>query len=380
MGTQAFVGHRFKQLLVNGTVAWEQDVADDELAEHGTAKTRLCPDAEGYLDPYRVIDIAGHVTGQFTLTLRVVDKVGSLTHLPGDLYRRFSWSAHDPEKARRNFQTTVYFGDVAITLYSQPVRPKARRRTSRTPTRGCGVKAPRSGIRLQLSGPARLPRAGFPVRCGIPLPEGKVAPGRRFLLRDARGRALPLAATETSHWPDGTVRWVLCEFVAPRRGCYRLIPGARPGPEPVNPVRVHSDTDGTEIANGSLTVRIAGQTGLGVWESASCAKGMCLGKMDMSIKVNRVGWRDAYHACRRSVQIERANAVCAVVRIEGDMQDDAGRLFGPWQVRLHIWAGVPFIMVEWRQINASDQAMAVLLDWFENESARMPGERVSTGG
>ena len=110
MGTQAFIGHRFKQLLVNGQVVWEQDVADEEMAD-----PKEGAGLSGYHDPYRVVEITNHVAGEMVLAFRVVDRVASTEALPGDAYRRFSWSAFDPNKAKWNFQTSVYFGDIFLT-------------------------------------------------------------------------------------------------------------------------------------------------------------------------------------------------------------------------------------------------------------------------
>lgn len=45
-GAQVFVSHRFKQLLVNGQVVWEEDVADEQTAgtkESGTSASRAAP-------------------------------------------------------------------------------------------------------------------------------------------------------------------------------------------------------------------------------------------------------------------------------------------------------------------------------------------------
>ena len=363
-GIQAFVGHRFKQLLVDGRVVWEEDVADEQNAGAVELGYRGQPGRSGFRDPYRLIEITGLAKKQLTLTLRVVDKVASTTPLPGDHYQRFSWSAHDPHQVMHHFHTAVYFGDVHLSLVGQAVGPQSSPVVAKTARQSAGV-IPKAGIPLTLVSQGRLPAPGYPVRSGVPLPRGQVAAGTPFALRDAQGKSVPLVARETSHWPDGSVRWVLCEFVARRGGRYRLVPGAT-SPLPAQPVQVQKRGKELSVGNGLLKLKLGSPTGPGVFAGLSCKGGLELGEMDFQIKLNRVGWRDTFTARRRRLVVECAGPLCAVVRLEGDMVDAQGQRFGPWRARLQLWAGLPYLLMDWRLVNESDQAMAMLLDWSAN--------------
>jgi len=361
MGTQAFVGHRFKQLLVNGEVVWEEDVADEEMTDPRQSQSNASAAAPGYLDPYRIVDITKHVGPKMRMTFRVVDRVASATELPGDTYRRFWWSAYDPNEVAKNFQTSAYFGEVYLSSGPDIVRPETEPPSVRKPAIS-RTSLPKAGIPLSLIVPGSLPAPGYPVRCGVPLPEGTVPAGLAFCLKDAKGAKVPAGVSETSHWPDGSVRWVLCEFVATRKGRYRLVPGLAPL-RPAKPVRIRKDRKSVTISNGELKLRIDRRPGAGVWREVGCASAIDLGAMDLSLKVNRVGWRDHFTARRKRVAVEHSNAVCAVVRVEGDMIDGRKQRYGPWRVRLHVWAGLPYVLADWRLVNESDQSMAVMLDW-----------------
>lgn len=363
MGTQCFVGHRYKQLLVGRHVVWEADVADEELAGTLEGGWAAGPGESGYCEPYRLVEITPWAARRMRLTFRVVDRVASATLLPGDTYRRFSWSSCDPADARLRFQTTVCFGDVCLTRQPRIVRPAAAADASRAPSRpATDAGLPRRGLALQLATPGRLPALGYPVRCGVPLPRGCLAAGTQLRLLEARGSAVPLAACETSHWPDGSVRWVLCEFVARARGRYRLLAGRDEKLRPQG-LRVQRGRGGIRVDNGLLSLRVGPGSGPGVIAAIESAQGLRLGPVDLSLKLNRVGWRDHFTAQRRQATVERANAVVVVLRLEGDLLDGQGRRFGPWRARLHVWAGLPYVIVEWRLVNESDQAMAMLLDW-----------------
>jgi hypothetical protein len=363
-GIQAFVGHRFKQLLVDGQVVWEEDVADEEFAGAKKLGYRGAPGRSGYRDPYRLVEITALAREQFTLTLRVVDKVASTTPLPKDKYQRFSWSAHDPRRVKDNFYTAAYFGDLHLTLAQQVVRPQETAVTIRA-GKERQVAIPKAGIPLALTAQGPLPAPGYPVRSGVPLPKGQVPAGSPFALRDAQGRSVPLIARETSHWPDGSVRWVLCEFVARRRGRYRLVPGSISS-LPKQPVQVQKRGRSLKAGNGLIELKLARESGPGVFAGLSGKGGLDLGAMDFQIKLNRVGWRDTFRAHRRRIVVEEADPLRAVLRLEGDMVDAQGQRFGPWQARLQLWAGLPYLLMDWRLVNQTDQAMAMLVDWSAN--------------
>jgi len=98
---QNFVGHRFKQILIDGQVVWEQDVADAETFN------------------YASVDVSRSVKPgkEFDLTLRVIDKVSPATRLPGDEFHLgiWDWQAQGDKDADKKFHTRVFWGDVALS-------------------------------------------------------------------------------------------------------------------------------------------------------------------------------------------------------------------------------------------------------------------------
>ena len=363
LGVQAFRGHRFKQLLVNGQLLWEEDVAEEELGDPGAASS-------GYHDPYRVVRVPDDLGPEWEIVLRVVDRVASTTALDGDQYYRYSWGTADPEQTRHCFHTDVFFGDVALTTRPEPARP-ARRPSVRPAPAPPARALPPEGIPLPLQTPGNLPGAGYPVRCGVPLPEGLVPAGSLFALRDPAGRPAPAMVTETSHWRDGSVRWVLCEFPAAEAGVWHLLPGADPAPCP-DPVRVRTD-DGLVVENGRLSLRIGAAAGEGLFEEIVNGAARHLGAGRLSLKMNRVGWLEAFRGIRHEAVVERAGDVCAVIRLSGELLSTEGTRFGPWTARLQVWAGLPYVLIDWGLVNESDQAMAMILDWSA-QFALPPGE------
>lgn len=52
-----------------------------------------------------------------------------------------------------------------------------------------------------------------PVAVGVPLPRGDVAPSWGWTLHDGTGRPIPLRSAVQLGWPDGSVKWLLVEFL-----------------------------------------------------------------------------------------------------------------------------------------------------------------------
>ncbi len=61
---------------------------------------------------------------------------------------------------------------------------------------------------------AGLERKGWPVRVGVPFPQGKVKKGTRLIVYSPEGKPVVTQTHLMGTWPDGSVRWVLVEFQA----------------------------------------------------------------------------------------------------------------------------------------------------------------------
>ena len=59
-----------------------------------------------------------------------------------------------------------------------------------------------------------IERTGWPVRLGIPFPEGKISNGTRLVAYSPAGKPVTTQTDLMGTWPDGSVRWTLIEFPA----------------------------------------------------------------------------------------------------------------------------------------------------------------------
>ena len=54
---------------------------------------------------------------------------------------------------------------------------------------------------------------GQPVTLGVPLPRGSLRDPAMLRLLDSESNPVPLQTTALSHWPDGSIKWVLLDFL-----------------------------------------------------------------------------------------------------------------------------------------------------------------------
>jgi len=117
-------------------------------------------------------------------------------------------------------------------------------------------------VPIRIVEPADLTRRGEPVTTGIPFPPGTLADGRRVVVNDPAGRPVPTQAAPLERWPDGSIRWLLVDFLAgvdaDREAVYGLRLGGDAPPVSAPRLRVAHTTDGIEIDTGLLRLTVPG--------------------------------------------------------------------------------------------------------------------------
>lgn len=201
-------GHRFKQLLINDEVAWQQDVAD---ATDIALPTRFAVDLPENVKPGDTIRVA----------FRLVDVAGSMERLPGD-HRRVGDTDGIKEEDPWKFMTHLYVGDVALAPADEAVEPGAM--PSVTGARKLhGERWPLASANVEGSLlPATLPlrhapkcATTVPLQTGIPFAMGAVADPAHIQLMDSAGVVIPIAARTMDTWPDGSVRTAIVTALLP---------------------------------------------------------------------------------------------------------------------------------------------------------------------
>lgn len=106
-------------------------------------------------------------------------------------------------------------------------------------------------VPVRIGGLGRFPGPGVPVRCGLPLPCGMVRGSAPVRLRDADGRDTPAQAEPAAYWHDGSIRWLLLDFIA-RGPAHQAVVHPEPQKTPDSPLRVEEDAETITITTGPM--------------------------------------------------------------------------------------------------------------------------------
>ncbi|NLC55563.1 MAG: hypothetical protein GX774_01845 [Armatimonadetes bacterium] len=356
LGSEAYVGHRFKQVLVDDQVVWERDVADDnaERAIH--------------------IDLTPHVTPgkPFRLALRVIDRVGTDQVLPEDFLHIGTTDATKPGDPRR-FQTQVWWGDVALTQQDRsatalPPRPRPsaaaveKRHARRWPL------PPLHGewngpIELALEAPGGTPASGWPTTCGVPFPPGRLRDVGRLRLVDARGAAVPLQAEAMNTWPDGSLRWVrLDALLHADRGPYRLEFRAGSAPAPDQPVRVEIAGRSATLNTGALSLRLGGDPHCLIDTVAlPGSAGPVAEGITARLQVEQEGQTRSFRARTEVLEVLSRGPIRATVALRGQIvpEEPGPAPLGRFVFRLDAYAGHSAVRATFRLFNDTAETLRI---------------------
>lgn len=205
---EGFIGHRLKQVLADNQVVWSQDVSDSVVP--------------GQSPVFRVpVNVRPGQT--FRLSLLAYDAEASATVLPQDFYQSAKNEKKREEDADANkFLTHIYWGDlvllngdIEVPAGKRPVEAKVRSvHNKRWPLPHFGDGWDHDQVRLDISAPAGLPKLGFPLQMGIPVPAGKTDSVDHLRFQNTSGQPLFAQKAATSVWPDDSIRWVFADFPA----------------------------------------------------------------------------------------------------------------------------------------------------------------------
>lgn len=369
VGADIFVGHRFRQVLVNNRVVWERDVADSDSPDWRPGRTQTTP----YRDYYYVVDISEdvHPGQEFELALRIYDKVGSGISLPGDVHQAHYWEPPDFDRAQANkwFDFMAWWGDVFLTpeesapglqtTFDQRIRLKWP--TSDLPKARWSAPA---HVTLPIAHADMLPGLPYPLWGGIPFPLGLVQDESEILLRDEHGQ-VACQVQVCSRWPDeGSIQWAWVNVLAaPGQRAFSLECGPGVHVEPASALlRVSEGSGCIMIETGATAVTIAAPGEQAIIRSLKCPDHPQCGPIAGVLNQQMLGTIRRHVTRCREVVVEERGPVRASVRLAGDLVDEEGRRFGPFVARLWAWAGSPLLSLSFRIFQETDQLVAIVDD------------------
>ena len=371
VGADLFVGHRFRQVLIDGQVVWERDVADSDSPDWRSSSSQ----GTAYRDCYHVVDIGEHVRpGQeFELTLRICDKVGSGIPLPGDVHQAHFWEPAEFDRTQTNkwFDFTAWWGDVflcsgqdapgaritfdsRIRLQSAPLDADAR-----------PVKETSTRVTLTIARAETLPSVPYPLWGGVPFPRRLVAEEGQIRLSDERGHEVACQVQVCSRWPDdGSVQWAWINLLAApgqRELTMECGPGVSRGPADT-PLRVTECEGRLTIATGATTVTLPQPGEQALIQTLQAPGKPACGPVVGVLNQQMLGSIRKHITLCQEIVIEERGPVRAAVRLAGEMVAPDGQRFGRFVARLWAWAGSPLLSLSYRIFQDTDQLVAIVDD------------------
>jgi hypothetical protein len=121
--------------------------------------------------------------------------------------------------------------------------------------RGDALRVP-----LAIEEPVGVARDAEPVTTGVPLPAGRVRDPNTLWIADPAGRHVPTQTRVLESWPDGSVRWVLVDFLATvgahEAATYTLRDGKAPPVASKVAVRLAPTAVGYELSSGPIGLAV----------------------------------------------------------------------------------------------------------------------------
>ncbi|MHC4795289.1 MAG: exo-rhamnogalacturonan lyase family protein [Planctomycetota bacterium] len=240
-----------------------------------------------------------------------------------------------------------------------------RRRWRRTPTflvlLCCVVVFPTHAqeiTQLRLDEPLDIARQSVPVTGGVPLAQGMVSDVDCLRVLTVVGDSVPAQFRVLARWPDRSVKWVLVDLqsdlAARGRAVFRLscLPEMAPTRKKI---RMFEDADKIQVDTGPLRFAVRrdrfnfldavwidtngdGQANERVVDGTEQGGCRCI---DMPKNVYWSGKAED-GSC---VTVEEQGPLRVVIHAKGEHGDHSGKPFCGWEVRIHAFAGKPYVRV-----------------------------------
>ena len=218
-------------------------------------------------------------------------------------------------------------------------------------------------IEFILEEPTGLKRSHWPVRRGVPFPQGALASVDQLCLV-AAGQAVPLQTQALAKWPDGSIKWVLLDFqadLAPQSVGHFFL---QYGPGVVNPSPqalplIQKIPDGKFLFDtGPLQATVSIGQGWSILDQVSVEGSSILDQLitnpGLVLRTTKGDEFSTRMGVVTSAHIETCGALRDTLCIHGDHRSFAGhRLFG-YEARLTVYAHQPWVEVEYTFINDAD--------------------------
>ncbi|MCZ2080399.1 MAG: hypothetical protein LC130_35985 [Bryobacterales bacterium] len=191
----------------------------------------------------------------------------------------------------------------------------------------------------------KLEKGDLPVTAGVPFPKGVLGSDEHLRLVDSASREIPLETRVLQRWTDGSVKWVLLDFVAGDSAATLEYGSSVTRKTPETALTVTDNDDAVAINTGAIRFVISKKR-FGLFDSVSGDDGRFIGKPAEFLLTGPDGVVHSSLNAPDQVVIEERGPVRSAVRIVGHHQAPDGRKLFRYVIRIHAWAGRPYVRIQ----------------------------------
>ncbi|MFO0950251.1 MAG: hypothetical protein U0835_03690 [Isosphaeraceae bacterium] len=254
--------------------------------------------------------------------------------------------------SRPALRRAVYFDYVRLIPVDDPAAvDRLFRAAARRPERLARGTVGEKRVPVTIDDAPAIRAGGWPARCGLPVPRGELVSGDHVAVETVDGARVPSSARVLAEWPDGSVKWVLVDFVhASSAGRYRVVYGEDVKPAATaRAVRVIEQANGVTVDTGSVSFRVP-RSHFGIVEDVQMPDGRPALGGPVSVEIVEAGgrsWRTLDLPVAR-LEVEQAGPMHAVVLAETARPRSGAPASGfAHRVRIHAFANSPVLQLEY---------------------------------
>jgi hypothetical protein len=207
----------------------------------------------------------------------------------------------------------------------------------------------------------------WPVRCGLPIPQGELAAANHVKVRNSAGQTIPSQCRVTARWPDGSVKWLFLDFFhdlsSPGEANYTVVYGNRVLANEV-PQVVHILPTEAGLAVDTGAIRFVVPKGrFGLIEDVQLSSGESLQREPIKIEITEQGGKvwSGLDLPVVKLQVEQAGPLHAVILAETRLAESGRPSSGfAHRARIHAYANSPLVEIDYFVANADSRAGAIV--------------------
>lgn len=222
-------------------------------------------------------------------------------------------------------------------------------------------------VNVTVNAPSFAQAASWPVRCGLPIPQGELAAANHVAVRNGDGRAIPSQCRIMARWQDGSVKWLFVDFFhdlsSPGDATYSIAYGNRVQPaETQAGVRITTTEAGLSVDTGALRFTVPKRR-FGIIEDVQLPSGQVLQPGPIAIEIaeqNGKVW-SALDLPVVNLKVEQSGPLHAVFLAETKLAESGRPASGfAHRARIHAYANSSLVEVDYFAANTDSREGAVV--------------------